>query len=114
MRNRHFLVLDLVLLAGLPFVALSLRFESVMWAPDVVHGVAIYATLVLPLRIAVAYAMGLYRCIWRHASISELERILFAGAVAALGSILVGTVGLTGKVSPRLGCLTRRSPWMRC
>ena len=95
MRNRFFFFLDALLLAGLPILAVSLRFESMYWPADFVHAVKIYAVLVLPLRIGIAYGSGLYRCIWRHASIAELERILYAGALSAICSFLLGTVGLT-------------------
>jgi FlaA1/EpsC-like NDP-sugar epimerase len=95
MRNRHFLLLDVLSLAGLPFIALALRFETVRWAPEILHAALIYAGAVLFVRIAVAYYSGLYRCIWRHASITELQRILYAGSGAAMASLLIGTVGLT-------------------
>jgi FlaA1/EpsC-like NDP-sugar epimerase len=95
MRNRHFLMLDGLLLAALPFIAVGLRFESFQWAPSIVRATLIYAALVLVWRVAVAYGSGLYRCLWRHASGAELERILYASGVAAIGSFLLGTVLLT-------------------
>ena len=94
-RNRYFLLLDVLLLAGLPFLALGIHFESLAWSPDLVRVAVIYAALVLPLRLGIARANGLYRCLWQHASISELEHILYAGAIAAAGAVLIGTVGLT-------------------
>ncbi len=95
MRNRHFLAFDVLLLAGLPFIALGLRFESFNFPPEIAHAAWIYALLVLVLRIGVAYRAGLYRCIWKYASGSELERILTAGAIAGVGSFILGTIGLT-------------------
>ncbi|HEY4216015.1 MAG TPA: nucleoside-diphosphate sugar epimerase/dehydratase [Gemmatimonadaceae bacterium] len=95
MRNRHFLVLDGLLLATLPFIAVALRFESFQWTADIARATLIYAALVLVWRVAVAFGSGLYRCLWRHASGAELERILYASGVAAIGSVLLGTVGLT-------------------
>jgi FlaA1/EpsC-like NDP-sugar epimerase len=95
MRNRFFFFLDALLLAGLPILAVGLRFESFFWPSEYVRAALIYAALVLPLRIGIAYGSGLYRCIWRHASIAELERILYAGGLAAVGSFLLGTIGLT-------------------
>src|SRR6185312_17048233 len=95
MRNRHFLLLDGLLLAALPFIAVGLRFESFQWSPGIVRATLIYAALVLVWRVAVAYGSGLCRCLWRHASGAELERILYARGVAAIGSFLLGTVCLT-------------------
>ena len=94
MRNRFFFALDLLLLAPLPFIAVGLRFESTYWSPELLHAARVYAALVLPLRLIVANATGLYRCIWRHASMAEVERILFASSIAGVGSVLVGTVVL--------------------
>jgi FlaA1/EpsC-like NDP-sugar epimerase len=104
MRNRHFLVLDVLLLAGLPFLAVALRFETFAWSPSVARAVWVYAALVLVFRVGVAFRSGLYRCIWRHASGAELERILYASAIAAIGSFFLGTVVLevTGLAATRL------------
>ncbi len=96
MRNRHFLFLDIILLAALPFFSVALRFESFSWPPDYLRAVIIYASLVLPMRIGIAYGAGLYRCLWRHASIEELQRLLYAGLAAAVCSAIIGTIGLTG------------------
>ena len=95
MRNRHFLLADVLLLAGLPFLVLSLRFESLDWPADTTRAALLYGALVLPMRVAVAQATGLYRCLWRHASITELQRVLYAGGLAGAGSVLLGTLGLT-------------------
>jgi FlaA1/EpsC-like NDP-sugar epimerase len=47
---------------------------------------------------------GLYRCLWKHASLSELERILYAAALSGIITFLIGAVGLTatGLASVRL------------
>jgi len=95
MRNRHFFLLDILLLAGLPVLAVGLRYESMTWPPAIVHAVLVYALLVLPMRLAIAYASGLYRCIWGHASMTEVERILNTGMISVAGSLVVGTVVLT-------------------
>jgi FlaA1/EpsC-like NDP-sugar epimerase len=94
MRNRHFLFLDICLLAGLPAFAVSLRLESLSWPSELTRAVAIYSVFALGARLAVAFASGLYRCLWQHASISELQRILYAGASSGFLTLLFGTVGL--------------------
>src|SRR4051812_4159184 len=104
MRNRSFLALDVVLLAFLPLLALAVRFESFNWPPEYTRAVIIYAVLALPLRLASAYLKGLYRCMWRHASIMELERILYVGLIAGVATFFLGSVGITaiGVASTRL------------
>src|SRR6185503_10483731 len=95
MRNRYFLLIDALLLASLPLLALSLRYETVDWSAQILRAALLYVGITLPLRLATAYLCGLYRCIWRHASVSELERILYAGAIGGSIGLLVGSVLLT-------------------
>jgi FlaA1/EpsC-like NDP-sugar epimerase len=95
MRNRHLFLLDVLLLAGLPALAVSLRVESFSWAPELLHAVIAYSFVVLVMRLGIAYGTGLYRCLWQHASLSELQRILYAGALSGVATILLGAVGLT-------------------
>ncbi|MFA6130549.1 MAG: nucleoside-diphosphate sugar epimerase/dehydratase [Candidatus Omnitrophota bacterium] len=92
MRNRHFVLLDIALLAPLPFLVVALRFESLAWSAETTRAVLVYALLALPIRLAVAWSVGLYRALWKHASLAELERIFFAGAVSGLITFLVGAV----------------------
>lgn len=106
MRNRHLFLLDVLLLAGLPALAVSLRVESFSWPAALSHAVVVYALLALTIRIGVAFATGLYRCLWQHASLSELQRILYAGAVSGIATMLLGAVGLTG-----LGLAAVRLPY---
>jgi FlaA1/EpsC-like NDP-sugar epimerase len=104
MRNRYFYLLDILLLAGLPLVALTLRFETISWSPEVTHAALIYCPAALIARLAIAFLSGLYRCIWRYASVAELERILYAGSISGIVTLLIGTIGLsdTGLAATRL------------
>lgn len=90
MRNRHFLALDALGLLAVPFVVLALRFEGVAWPEGYLETVAIFAALTLPVRILVAWRSRLYRCLWQHASVVELERILTAGLAAAALNFVIG------------------------
>jgi FlaA1/EpsC-like NDP-sugar epimerase len=51
-----------------------------------------YLVLSFPARLAIFYAFGLYRRLWRHASVGELRRILAAGAAGAAACALIGLV----------------------
>ncbi|MBM4124385.1 MAG: polysaccharide biosynthesis protein [Nitrospira sp.] len=92
MRNRHLLLIDLVLLAPLPFLALALRMESFVWPFDLSQAAFAYAALALPIRIGVAHVVGIYRFLWRHASLVEMERLVFAGATSAVLTFITGAV----------------------
>ncbi len=90
MRNRFFLLLDVALLAPLPFLVVALRFETLAWSPDTIRAVVAYAAFALPIRIGAAYATGLYRAMWKHASLAELERLVFAGGISGILTFFVG------------------------
>lgn len=90
MRNRHFLAIDLLGLMLVPLLVVSLRFEGFGWPAGYFETVVTYTLLTLPFRILIAWWVGLYSCIWRHASVVELERILTAALAAAAVNILIG------------------------
>jgi FlaA1/EpsC-like NDP-sugar epimerase len=81
MRNRHFLLLDLLLLALAPTLALLVRFEGTNWPAGLADALVAYTAITLPLRIIIAWRFGLYRTLWQHASITEVARILGAAGV---------------------------------
>ncbi|MBA4082697.1 MAG: polysaccharide biosynthesis protein, partial [Erythrobacter sp.] len=96
MRNRYLFFIDLVLLAPLPFLAMALRMESFHWPPEFLEAVFTYAAIALPMRIGVAYGAGIYRFLWRHASLVELEHLAFAGATSAVLTFVTGAVLIKG------------------
>src|SRR5690349_18912658 len=77
-RNRHLLALDALLLSFSPFFVFALRFESLHWEPAYSRTALIFAAVSVPLQLAIYWVFGLYRRLWRYASVSELERIVVA------------------------------------
>ena len=106
MRNRHLFLLDLVLLAPLPFLAMALRMESFVWTPEFAQAVAVYAALALPIRIGIAWGAGIYRFLWKHASLVELGRLVFASTTAAALTFITGALLIRG-----LGLAPMRLPF---
>jgi len=96
MRNRHFLLIDLILLAPLPFFVVAMRYETFSWPPELMRTVTVYAAFALLARVAAAQVSGVYKCMWRYASMVELERLLFAGALATVLTVLSGAVLIEG------------------
>jgi len=96
MRNRYLFFIDLVLLAPLPFLAMALRMESFDWSASSAEAVFAYAAISLPTRIGVAYGAGIYRFLWRHASLVELEHLVFAAATSTVLTFVTGAVLLSG------------------
>ena len=90
MRNRHLFLFDAAALVIGPLIAFVVRFEDVGWLSQNLRMVLPYILLAGPLRLVVFYNFGMYRRLWRHASIGELRQILVAGAVAASLAAIVG------------------------
>ena len=89
-RNRHLLFIDAASLVVAPIIAFAVRFEEFSWIGDNLRMVLPYILLAEPTRLTVFYYLGMYRRLWRHASIGELKQILVAGGVAALVAAAIG------------------------
>ena len=89
-RNRYLLAVDAVLLAVLPFLVYALRFESFRWQPQDTRTAIVFGVVMLPLEIGILLGFGLYRRLWRFASIWELKLIFAAGVAASLVAWAVG------------------------
>jgi FlaA1/EpsC-like NDP-sugar epimerase len=90
MRNRHLFLLDAASLVVGPLIAFVVRFESFDWLGQNLRMVLPYILLAGPIRLVVFYNLGMYKRLWRHASIGELKQILVAGGIGALFAALVG------------------------
>ena len=87
MRNRHFLVLDILLLTVLPILALMLRVDSIHTWISYSRALLVYTILAVSLRLIIFYGLGIYSRFWRYASIDELSLIVIAN-FAATGLLL--------------------------
>jgi FlaA1/EpsC-like NDP-sugar epimerase len=104
-RNRYLLLIDAALLGAAPFIAYALRFEGWTWGSDHRATAIMFTEIALPLCIAVLALFGLYRRLWRYASIGELELIFAAGFTADLLCCVLGIW-----ILPRLGLIPVRVP----
>jgi FlaA1/EpsC-like NDP-sugar epimerase len=105
LRNRYLVFSDAAFLLAAPFIAYGLRFEGWSWAPEHRATAIAFAEISVPVSLAIFYFFGLYRRLWRYASIAELE--LIAGAVATADVIAV-TLG--GWALPSFGVTPVRVP----
>jgi FlaA1/EpsC-like NDP-sugar epimerase len=90
MRNRHLFLIDAAALVLAPLTAFIVRFEDPSWLGQNLRMVLPYILLAGPIRLMVFYNLGMYRRLWRHASIGELKQILVAGGVAATLAAIIG------------------------
>lgn len=79
LRNRHYLLLDVVLFAITPTIALGLRVEPASFSPYA-SGLVWFSLTALFVKIFVFALFGLYSRYWRFASVNEM--ISLAGAVS--------------------------------
>jgi FlaA1/EpsC-like NDP-sugar epimerase len=93
-RNRYLAITDAVMLTALPFLVYALRFESFTWLPADTRAAVMFTLVMVPLEIAILVVFGLYRRLWRFASIWEVQLIFAAGLVAAVLAWLVGVIAL--------------------
>jgi FlaA1/EpsC-like NDP-sugar epimerase len=105
-RNRYLLGVDAALLIVLPFFAYSLRFESFTWPAADSRAALVFAFVMVPLEIVILLGFGLYRRMWRFASVSEMQLIFAAGLLASVLSWIVG-----GVLIQRLGLAPVRVPY---
>ena len=99
-RNRHLFVADTLSVIAATFIAFLVRFEDAEWIRQNLRLVGLYLAFSVPLRLAVFFVAGMYRRLWRHASVGELKPILLAGlggglVCSAIGIFLLPVTGLT-------------------
>jgi FlaA1/EpsC-like NDP-sugar epimerase len=105
-KNRYLLVWDAVMLAAAPLLAYALRFEGWIWPAGHRTTAILFAATTVPLSLVAFFFFGLYKRLWRYASVAELELIFAAGATADFIAILLG-----GEVLPRSGLTPARVPF---
>jgi FlaA1/EpsC-like NDP-sugar epimerase len=105
-KNHHFLAADVLSVLLAPLIAFLVRFEDFGWLVQHSRMVLLYVGLSLPLRLLAFYAAGMYRRLWKHASVGELREIVVAGASAAL---LCAVLGLG--IFPATGITETRVPF---
>ena len=83
LRGRHLLVLDLLLIAISTLVTVQIRHDGLI-TPEYVASLAPAVALPLAIRPFVNVHFGLYRRLWRHASVNELGQVVLAIGVGSV------------------------------
>ena len=105
LRNRSFFLLDVALLPLAAYLSYVIRFEGTEWSGAVNATLIAYLLVTVPLKLAVLYAFGMYRRLWRYASVADLEVILAACGVSAVACAVVAGIFI-----PTLGVIPQRVP----
>jgi FlaA1/EpsC-like NDP-sugar epimerase len=93
LRNRAFFASDLVLLPVSAFIAFAARYEGI-WTADVPRMLEVFVLSAVPLKIIALLGLGLYRRLWRYASVSDLEMLIRGAAACAAVDLFLGLIGL--------------------
>lgn len=113
LRNRHFLLLDALILCVTPALALMLRVDGVQALGNYAPTLLIYTTTALLIRVAIFYGFGLYSRYWRYASIGELTQITAAVLISTaiivtlFFAVRIPALGICDAVEP--ACALPRS-----
>jgi FlaA1/EpsC-like NDP-sugar epimerase len=94
LRNRHLLALDASLLAIAPLFLYALRFEGWRWLPEHRATALTFSLVASAVSVSIFLAFGMYRRLWRYASVAEVELIFRAGLTAGALTALIGGVVL--------------------
>jgi FlaA1/EpsC-like NDP-sugar epimerase len=104
LRNRSFFLSDLLLLPACVVLAFAARFEG-PWDPSVVEQLRAFLITSVPLKLLALISLGLYRRLWRYASVNDVEILVTAAATCAvvdgvLGLLVLPLLGFTaGRIS---------------
>ena len=94
LRNRTFFAADLVLLPLAAVVAFAARYDGIVWPPEVALMLRAFLVTAVPIKLFLLVKLGLYRRLWRYASVTDLEMLIGVTAVCAVVDAAVGLVGL--------------------
>lgn len=89
LRNRAFFLSDALLLSLSAVLAFAARFEGA-WQPSVLSLLREFAVAVVPTKMIILIGFGMYRRLWRYASVTDLEVLVAAAACCAATDVLVG------------------------
>lgn len=89
LRNRHFLIIDILIFSVTTVLALILRLDISIALNSYKAGLVVTTILFLITKLAVFYGSGFYRRYWRYASIDELLQIAIAMAAAVVLQVLL-------------------------
>ena len=89
-RNRAFFVSDLLLLPLCATAAFSARYEG-LWSPDVRQLLVAFIFAAIPLKLVLLLLSGMYRRLWRYASVADLEVLMLAAAGCGVVDLVAGS-----------------------
>ncbi len=84
MRNRHYLLFDIFAMLLIPSMALTLRLDDVSTVQSSWASLLVYTLFAALVKLVIYFRLGMYKHIWRYASIEEVTVILVAVFTAGI------------------------------
>ncbi|MFZ1728682.1 MAG: nucleoside-diphosphate sugar epimerase/dehydratase [Bacteroidota bacterium] len=78
MRNRHYLLFDLVVMLVVPYCSLILRMDATEVYAEYGLSLILYTLLSIGIKLSIYYPLGMYRHLWKYASIEEVGTIVIS------------------------------------
>jgi FlaA1/EpsC-like NDP-sugar epimerase len=103
-RNRTLFLLDIAGWAAIPWIALAIRLDDAAAEAPYFNRTIVFAVWLILFQFAGLYFAGMYRRLWRYASLSELFSITAALTLGVIGATLADRI-----VSPMLLASTTQS-----
>lgn len=104
LRNRHFLLLDILFSLCTPAAAFALRIGTTDWLWNEYRvGLFLFTLASVVVKLPVFYAMGFYRRYWRYASVDELRLIGVTVVQLTIGLTIASWAIQNVSVMPGLG-----------
>lgn len=99
LRNRHFFLLDILVLLFIPTIVLTLRLDGFSWWPQFGGALFFFTLVALVIKLSIFYGLGLYHRYWRYAGVNDLTLILVAVGLSTLvlSGLFIGFHDILGR-----------------
>jgi FlaA1/EpsC-like NDP-sugar epimerase len=84
LRNRHLIVLDILLLSLMPALALTLRLDGVGWWLQNGPALLLFTSAALLVKLLLFYSLRVYDRHWRYANANDFFRVVIAVSLSTL------------------------------
>ena len=89
LRNRYLTIIDLFFFLITPTLALFLRLDSIPSVQKYTESIIFYTIIFTLIKLFISYEFGLYRRVWKHASLEELELIIISVITIGISEFVV-------------------------
>jgi len=93
LRNRHYALIDFLIFAVTPLLALSLRIDNLESLARYGQALMLYTVAALLIRMVVFHYFGMYQRYWRFVSAFDFSQLVLSTVLALFITVVYATVG---------------------